>query len=505
MLQQQGNEDLLQLHLPMRTLAALVPAGLVCFSTQLRAQSETHYYDRWQVENSVSLTFTSGDPVVNLNDPLPLMIGGAALICHPITGAFQFGVGYTDANEPCLVDASGIVMPNSVGVFGTLIPKPSSATLYYVFTPTGTDFNQPMPYAYSMVDMSLRGGLGDVTSEKLLPLSGLFQGGTAPFGVASPDGLVHRVYLQRAGVDRLLNFRITYNDGLVLVPDSQTVPLAFPDNGSYGSVSVSISNDRLAYYDSDGSGTVGVRVASVDPETGLIGAPIFVLAPPFPPNEQLECFALSPLGTALYMGFNLPPDDPPLLYQYDLTTWQADSVAASLVIIPHPGGIYNGSPRMALAPDGRLYFGYLAGSTLTSHMSFVQYPDQYGPACEVHWYELPADELAEHELNMRSPPMWPRLGILSAGGDPQILEDLGSLYPSPNPAHDRVVLHIAGLVRSPTDVRIYDVMGKLALQQPWPLGATEQPVDISSLSPGHYEVSLLQRGAPSLHAHLLVQ
>lgn len=86
----------------------------------------------------------------------------------------------SDSNGNLLFYTEGItlwnknhqVMPNGSGLMGnwstsqsaTIVPLPGSSTLYYVFTLDAEA--HPNGFRYSIVDMSLNGGLGDVTSTK---------------------------------------------------------------------------------------------------------------------------------------------------------------------------------------------------------------------------------------------------------------------------------------------------------------------------------------------------
>ena len=69
------------------------------------------------------------------------------------------------------------LMPNGTGLFGDssstqsalVVPLPGSDTIYYIFT-VDTFIGGPNPdngFNYSMVDMTLDGGLGDITSKNI--------------------------------------------------------------------------------------------------------------------------------------------------------------------------------------------------------------------------------------------------------------------------------------------------------------------------------------------------
>ena len=70
-------------------------------------------------------------------------------------------------------------MPNGSGLLGDpsssqsaiIVPKPNNPTIFYVFTVDDHSQNAPhFGLNYSEIDMSLDGGLGDVTSNKNINL-----------------------------------------------------------------------------------------------------------------------------------------------------------------------------------------------------------------------------------------------------------------------------------------------------------------------------------------------
>lgn len=89
---------------------------------------------------------------------------GVACISDKTTGNLLF---YTDGTQ--VWDRNHNLMPNGWGLWGNysaaqsaaIIPKPGSDTRYYIFTAPQIQMTG-IPYAYSEVDMTQNGGLGDV-------------------------------------------------------------------------------------------------------------------------------------------------------------------------------------------------------------------------------------------------------------------------------------------------------------------------------------------------------
>ena len=130
-----------------------------CFS-----QNET---TKWYFGHKAALDFMSGTPVF-INGSTTNHIEGSASIADA-AGNLLF---YTDGDT--VWNKNNIPMPNGTGLLGgisstqiaLIVKQPGNTNIYYVFT---TDyFGQANGLNYSIVDMSLNGGVGDVTIKNVL-------------------------------------------------------------------------------------------------------------------------------------------------------------------------------------------------------------------------------------------------------------------------------------------------------------------------------------------------
>src|SRR4051812_29467993 len=111
----------------------------------------------WYFGTNAGLDFNSGVPVALTNSAMVTSEGCASV--SDTAGNLLF---YTDGIS--IWNKNHTIMPNGTGLTGNstatqsalIIKKPGSANLYYVFS---THFT----LAYSIVDMTLNSGLGDVT------------------------------------------------------------------------------------------------------------------------------------------------------------------------------------------------------------------------------------------------------------------------------------------------------------------------------------------------------
>ncbi len=122
--------------------------------------------------NGVSLSFEDCETSV-LPNALGIQFEGQTAISDSITGGLLF---YSNGYQA--LNALGQVMPNGtqIGITNSkaqnlIVKKPGGGTLYYLFTPepqAGLVSNVLIPglngFSYSIIDMSLQGGLGDVVS-----------------------------------------------------------------------------------------------------------------------------------------------------------------------------------------------------------------------------------------------------------------------------------------------------------------------------------------------------
>jgi hypothetical protein len=141
----------------------LLVSAILTTSIFLQAQKET---DHWFFGVTAGLDFTSGTPVAQTGAVYSIP-EGCASISSP-TGTLLF---YTDGSQ--VWNANHQLMPNGTDLHGDIsssqssiiVPSPSSSTQYYIFT-TDAD-GDTAGFKYSMVDMTLHSGLGDITTKNV--------------------------------------------------------------------------------------------------------------------------------------------------------------------------------------------------------------------------------------------------------------------------------------------------------------------------------------------------
>ncbi|AGC77789.1 gliding motility-associated-like protein [Nonlabens dokdonensis] len=184
-----------------------------------KAQLESSF---WYFGINAGIDFSSGTAVAIDNGQLVTGEG-----CATISDQFGNLLFYTDGS--LVYDANHVIMPNGTGLKGNssstssaiIVPLPGNPNIFYIFTVDTDDlvYRDTEGLHYSIVDMTLNGGTGDVdisnkninllpiTSEKLTAISN-----------ASGDGF----WIISQFEDRFFSYELTAN-GLSMTPVTSTV------------------------------------------------------------------------------------------------------------------------------------------------------------------------------------------------------------------------------------------------------------------------------------------
>jgi len=137
-------------------------AILLFFSLTVFSQGEANI---WYFGENAGLDFNSGSPVVLTNGKINTMEGCAVL--SNSSGQLLFytdGITIYNKNHQIMVNGDGLTGHQSTSQSATILQMPGNSKLYYVFTLDAAGFINGL--RYSIVDISLDGGNGAVTSEK---------------------------------------------------------------------------------------------------------------------------------------------------------------------------------------------------------------------------------------------------------------------------------------------------------------------------------------------------
>jgi gliding motility-associated-like protein len=354
----------------------------------------------WQFGVNASLDFSSGNPVtgtsaMHANE-------GCASVSDSNTGQLLF---YTDGTYAW--DKNNNQMPNGFGMIGgagtstqaaLIIPQPGSSTIYYLISADqagyccgGIPVNQGVHY--SVIDMSLNSGLGDVvlgsknmllttppTTEKLTAVKHC--NGTDYWIIDHPfnSNSFNAYLLTSSGIS-----------STPVVSSVGTIQSHLTSAGTYivegiGYLKASPNGKRLA---------LGVQqsfpileIYDFNNATGQVTNPITITYPTY----GAYGIAFSPDNSKLYATIG----GTGFLYQYDLSSNIADTIIASQTIIS--GGVFypNRIGALQLSTNGKIYVSI----TDSLRLAVINNPNNIGSTCnfQLNGPTLPTGSLCIYGL-----------------------------------------------------------------------------------------------------------
>lgn len=309
----------------------------------------------WHFGHYAGLDFNSGSPV-SINGGLTFTDEGTATICD-VNGQLLF---YTDGIT--VWNRLHQVMPNGTGLLGgssstqsaIIVPAIGSSTQYYVFTTGDLVFQA----AYSIVDMTLNGGLGDITSTKNV----IFSTNTDEkvCAVKHANGIDVWILVKEDQTSDFKAYLLTAA-GISAAPVVSTCGIN--SNGVIGYLKTNQTGTKLAacywninYYE----------LYDFDNATGVVSNNV-LFPQKFATSGAYGC-EFSPSGQFLYVAIITPSQ----VYQYDVTLPTAAAIIASEVLVGTSSSAFAGA--LQLAPDGKIYLANYA----VNYLSAITDPDMPG-------------------------------------------------------------------------------------------------------------------------------
>ena len=311
----------------------------------------------------------------NVNPPQPLTNGvlntneGCATICNK-NGALLFytdGVTVYNKNHQAMPNGTGLLGNSSSTQSAIIIPNPGDTNLYYIFTADCSENLFVNGYNFSVVDMRLNGGSGNVTAQKNI---GLYSPSSERLtAVKAANGIDYWVITKGFNNNRFTVYKIDCN-GINLTPVISDVGVVHTDNQAQfsGAGAIKVSPDGKKVCVAITWPNAMAQLFDFDNITGKLSNPIditgyspgycFIYGVEFSPNSKLLY-----ISTALQRSFN----------QYDISSGNAATINASKYTI-NTAPDY--SHALQLSPDKRIFL-----ATQSSKVSTIENPDVYGPGC----------------------------------------------------------------------------------------------------------------------------
>lgn len=339
---------------------------ILLFSGSLFAQKQANW---WYFGANAGLDFTSGSPVAVTNGQLNTTEGCATI--SDCDGNLLF---YTDGGR--VYNRNHTQMPNGFGLLGSIsstqssivVPTPGSTTLFYIFTASDHGTGGLNGICYSIVDMSLAGGLGDVTTKNTNLYAPASEKVTA---VPHANGTDYWVVTMEVTSNTYRTFLVTAG-GVTPGPTTSVGYVTANTAQSLGYLKSSHDFKKLAMAFESGGRS---QIVDFDNATGVLSNPIDI-----PPQAFDNFIPPNPYGS---YGVEFSPDDSRLyiaygtsrkIYQFDISSGVAATIIASSTLI---GTATAELGALQLAPDGKIY----AATVGTNSLDVINNPNALGLAC----------------------------------------------------------------------------------------------------------------------------
>ena len=217
----------------MKKLLLLFSFIFFSFHFSFSQSPEIKRANHWYFGNGAGIDFSSGTAVADTTGKLHTYEG-----CSVMSDTLGNLLFYTDGDT--VWNKNHQPMPNGIGLMGCgnlgsstnaglIIPKPENDSVYYIFT---TDCSENFPgngFRYSVVDMSLNGGLGDIVNKNNLLFSPSVEGVAA---TKHCNGKDFWVVAHEFNNNNFHTYKID-NNGLNNTPIISSVGLTYDDFGIY--------------------------------------------------------------------------------------------------------------------------------------------------------------------------------------------------------------------------------------------------------------------------------
>jgi len=319
----------------------------------------------WYFGKYAGLDFNSGSPVALTNGQLNTDEGCATL--SNAAGQLLFytdGITVYNRNHQIMANGTGLMGHPSSTQSATIVPLPGSPTLYYIFTIDAV--GGANGFRYSIVDLSLNGGLGAVTSNKNVLI---YTPTCEKISIIKHANDVDFWVLTHGWGNNQFKAHLLTASGLNSTPITSSIGAVVNINigggNAQGYMKIAPDGSKLALCHSTEMGIV--ELFNFNNFTGVITNHQQIFAEP----GELYGVEFSPNSEVLYIS-NVFLSSGNSLYQFDLN---ASNITNSKVVLYHGTEIYPGA--LQLGPDGKIY----VAQHTRNKLGRIGNPDQVGFAC----------------------------------------------------------------------------------------------------------------------------
>ena len=334
------------------------------FSNLCFSQGEAN---NWYFGENAGITFNSGNPVALIDGQLNTYEGCASI--SDSNGQLLFytnGISVWNKNHQFMVNGTGLLGSQSSTQSATIVPKPGSSNLYYMFT-LDAEAGIINGFRYSVIDMLQDSGNGAVTSEKNIFV---YSPSCEKIGIIKhANGLDYWVVIHDFGTNSFFSYLLTSSElssspiisATGFVPNVSTTGSKFSSIG-YLKIASDGSKVAIVHAAADNISAGVLQLLNFNNATGTVFNPITLLTEfgemygvEFSPNRQLLYFTDASFTRII---------------QFDLS---AADIPSSQIII----NTVNNPGALQLGPDGKIYVAF--GNKY--YLGVINSPNSLGLAC----------------------------------------------------------------------------------------------------------------------------
>ncbi|MBK9729934.1 MAG: T9SS type A sorting domain-containing protein [Chitinophagaceae bacterium] len=444
----------------------------IAISFQLSAQQA----DNWYFGIFAGLNFSASTPAVLTDGKVNTPEGCSSI--SDTSGALLF---YTDGNNVwnklhfLMPNGSGLDAGSSATQAALIAQQPGSNNLYYVFTLD--EIGGPLGFRYSIVDMSLQSGLGDVIEKNILLQNSVTEKLTA---VTTYDGSKIWVVVHEWGSNAFYSYALTTSGiSTPVISNAGIIHSTAEIQNTYGQMKFASCGGLLAlaigYQDT-------IEIFDFNLVDGTVSDPITI-----PIGYHVYGIEFSPDDSKLYVT-NYNPEA--TLLQFDLTQGSADAIINSKVTLNSTEDLY----ALQLAPDGKIY----VVKSFSTYLGIINEPDIAGSGCDFVLNGINLDPNytgASAALGLpdfvQSYFDYVHKGCaLSTSIDEPLSENIVDVFP--NPSNGFLILNTASLEAGPFNILLTDLAGRTCFLSTEISSSATTKVKLASLNNGVYILKVTQ-------------
>jgi hypothetical protein len=448
-----------------RKILAAVLIWVCGFGNNVFAQKENYV---WYFGDSAGVDFNTGVPIALTNGVLSTGEG-----CSSISDANGNILFYTDGIS--VWDSNHNQMPNGDSLEGgwsstqsaLIVQMPGNNQLYYIFT-----VNVPFPlnhsFNYSIVDISLNGGKGDVTIKNHLIYSQDTEKLTA---VKHSNNNDIWIMVHESNTNGFFAYLLT-DSGLSLTPVISNIGPVIGNSDADGYMKFSTDGSKLA---NAAHGSNYVDLFDFNSTTGVLTNEKYLSLPGF--GGGVYGLEFSRNGNYLYCSMAYQN----LIFQWDITSNSANLINSTRQQVGASASLHIGA--LQIGPDGKIYLSQL----FKNYLGVIDNPELSGVSCNYIdsavslpgnqcFYGLPnfiTSYFLPTEINTNNPQQ-------------------NQLTISPNPASDKINISFPVSSSQTITTKVFSVTGEVVFKEENETGVNyfSETINVKDFSNGIYFLSV---------------